>query len=260
MIRINTPDGGLIGDSLSQLPWMKHLCDQHETDALVTGGFNPLVADVLGTSFPFSFGEPDRQNFEAEYAVSVHALWEYHTQAHMSQVFFRAAGKPEPELPLSLDLKVESPGIPPGVVISPYSVSNSHDNNKLWPHERWIAVVQALRDGGRIDRTYVVGASGADDPAPYVAAGIEPVFDRPLAQVLGLMRQAELVFTVDNGISHLAHYGGVDSHVLLYPGCLPECWVRNPNAVIVRAPWPIDVSVSDIIRAAKIVMGRPHVA
>lgn len=246
MIKIDACHSGLIGDALSTVPWMQYLCEEHNTDAVVVGGFNRLVADVLGPSYRFTFQEEATGFFDAEYLVSVAALFGYSGQTHMCQCFFRAAGKPEPALPLTLDLRVEPCGLPPGAVIAPYSRSD-WQGNKFWPHERWIAVVERLRNDGLLGTAYVLGANGTDDPAPYVAADIEPVFDRPLAQVLDLLKRAPLVLTIDTGISHLAHYGAVERHVLLYPGCLPECWVPNLRAAMVRAPNPIDIQPQQLI-------------
>lgn len=251
MIQIQTTHAYLIGDCLSTVPFMAYLCGKHQTEAVVSGEFNSLVAAILGPSYHFRFDEdPSVYQFEAVYSLSVAALFDLCSQVHMCQSFFKTENLPVPELPLELDLLAKPCDLPPGLVISPYSRSNMPDNNKLWPHERWLEVVQTLRNMGIADRVYVVGASGYDDPTLYIAAGVEPVFDRPLAMVLDLIRQAPMFLSIDNGISHLAHYGGVGRHVLLYPGCLPECWVRNPRAAIVRAPMPIDIQPAAIINAA----------
>ena len=119
-------------------------------------------------------------------------------------------------------------------------------------------VVQELRGMGLVDRAYVLGARSVyacgrtveDDASAYKAAGIEPVFNRPLAQVLDLIRQAPLLLSIDTGIAHLAHYGGVDRHVLLYPGVFSNLWVPNPRAINVQGGAPISVGTGMIIAAA----------
>jgi len=257
MIKIYADHCSLIGDALSGVQWMKYLCDEHRTDALVVGGFNHLVADLLEPSYPFIYAAEDLPgDYAAIYHVNVAELLRYSGQVHMCQSFFKAAGKPLPELPLTLDLRCEPSGLKPGVVVAPYSRSD-FNHNKFWPHDRWISVIRALRDGGQIDRVYVVGASGVDDPCPYVAEDVEPVFDRPLSQVLSLMRSSPLVMTIDTGISHLAHYGGVENHVLLSPGSAPECLVPNPCGSTVRVNRPIEAQPSDMLQAARMVLGRP---
>ena len=256
-INIKAQHSFLIGDALSQVPWMKFLCDEYNAQAVVTGNFNGPVARLLSQSYPFMFAETAIGKFDATFEVNVAALFGYSGKCHMSQCFFHGANKPLPELPIQLDLRTQPCGLPSGVVISPFSRSDQNQN-KLWPHERWISVVQSLRAGGLIDRVYIVGSYIHDDPAPYIEAGMELVFDRQLAEVLDLMRRAPLVLTIDNGMSHLAHYGGISTHVLLYPGCLPACWVNNPRAVTVCEGNPINVQPYHILQAARIVLGRPY--
>lgn len=235
---------------------MQYLCERHGSEALVIGEFNKLVAAALGSSYRFIFAEDFDGACEATYQVSVADLFGRSDKSHISQCFFQDAGLPAPALPITLDLRCEPCGLAPGVVISPYSRSDLNCN-KLWPHDRWLSVIRALRDGGQVDRIYVVGAGGVDDPSPYVAEGVEPVFDKPLSYVLSLLRSSPLVMTVDNGIGHLVHYGGVANHVLLYPGCLSRTWVHNPRAIEVHAPMPIDIHPHQMIQAARTVLARP---
>jgi ADP-heptose:LPS heptosyltransferase len=86
-------------------------------------------------------------------------------------------------------------------------------------------------------------------------AGIQPVFDRPLSQVLDLMRQAPLVMTLDSGIGHLAHFGGVSRHVMIYANCLPGKFAEAPRALHVRGPMPAAISADQVLEAARQVLG-----
>ena len=251
MLQIDASTGGLIGDALCHVPYMDFLCRKHNSKALVFG-LNPLVAAMLAPSYRFEFG-PLRSD-QPIIRLSINDAFGYVNQCHMAQAFFKQHNAPLPPMPMTLDLMAELCGLPPGLVVAPYSRSNSPDNNKFWPHERWLEVISALRKERLVDRVYVVGASGPDNPAPYLAAGVEPVFDRPLAQVLHLMRQAPLFMSVEGGLSHLAHYGGVRRHVMLYPGCLPQTWARNPYAVLVTAKMPINVQVCDMAAGARQVL------
>lgn len=248
MIEIDARSGELIGDALCHVPYMDWLAKQHGTKANVIG-LSRKVADVLGPSYDFTFNDVSEPGTPV-FRMSILDAFGYSNQCHAAQAFFRQHHIQEPALPLSLDLREVSAGLLPGVVISPFSRSDTA-GNKLWPHSRWLEVVHELRYDGLIDRVYVLGDSRYDDPTPYMRNGIEPVFDFSLAQVLNLMRQAPLVMTIDNGMSHLAHFGGIERHVLLYPGCLPRCWVQNPRAQIVTASTPIDVDPREIIRAAQ---------
>lgn len=252
MLQIDANHAGLIGDALCHVPYLEFLTRKHNQPALISG-LNPLVTALLGPSYRFEFG-PLRSDQPVIRLGMSDAFGQCVHQCHMIQAFFKQHNDPLPPLPVTLDLKEEPCGLPPGLVVAPYSRSNSPDNNKFWPHDRWIEVISTLRNEGLADRVYVVGASGPDDPSPYLAAGIVQVFDRPLAQVLHLMRQAPLFMSVEGGLSHLAHYGAVRRHVMLYPGCLPHAWARNPQAVLVTAKMPIHVNVIDILAGARQVL------
>lgn len=253
MIEIDARSGELIGDALCHVPYMDWLTRQHGTYANVIG-LNRKVASLLAPSYPFIFDGPSEGGTPI-FRMSIQDAFGYSNQCHAAQAFFRQYHIPEPELPLTLDLREAPSGLSPGVVISPYSRSNSPDDNKRWLPSRWVETIQTLRGEGLIDQVYVLGDSRYDDPSPYIRNGIEPIFDFSLAQVLHLMRQAPLVMTIDNGMSHLAHFGGIDRHVLLYPGCLPQCWVRNPRATLVTASMPIHVQSADMVRAARQALG-----
>jgi hypothetical protein len=64
------------------------------------------------------------------------------------------------------------------------------------------------------------------------------------------MRCAALVISIDNGISHLAHFGGVSQHLLLAPACLPASFVANPRGRMIRGV-PIDITVQKVLEAAE---------
>lgn len=225
------------------------MCEVHQTEATVTGGFNKAVQQLLGSSYQFIFRDEPRGSFDASYSMNMTGLMARHCyQVHMVQSFFREMNKPLPDLPILLDLKREPCGVPPGVVISPYSRSDG-GGNKFWPHDRWIESVNTIWQGVR-PKIYVIGAAECDDFSLYAQHGIEPYFDRPLAQVVDLILQSPLFLSVDNGISHIAHFCGMNRHVLLYPGCFGRCWVDNPLAVKVHARQPIDIEPKHIVEAA----------
>lgn len=249
MIQIDAGSAVLIGDALCHVPYMAWLCKKHDTRARIHG-YNKYVADLLSKTYPFDFTD-GLDNSIPQFRLSIHEAFPlFHDQCHMAQAFFKQNNEPPPPLPIQLDFQEEPCGLPAGLVVAPFSRSDLN-NNKLWPHERWIEVIQKLRCEGAIDRAYVVGVSGRDDHALYAGAGIDPIFDRPLSQVLHLLRQAPVFLSIDNGISHIAHFGGVRRHVLLYPGCLPKCWVENPHAIQVTADCPINVQTDSILAGAR---------
>ena len=253
MIQINAPTAALIGDGLVHVPYLAWLCEKHKSRARIAG-MNTAVADALGPSYPFEFG-PLRPG-PLILVNLLDCLHQGFNGCHMAQSFFAQYGDPAPSLPITLDLKDEPCFLPPGLVIAPFSRTNSADNNKFWPHDRWLEVIQTLRGAGMADRVYVIGNSQHDDPSPYRGHGIDLFFDHPLSRVLNLLRQAPLFMSVEGGMSHLAHFGGVYRHVLLYPAKLtPLCWAQNPRGYMVKAdPKPINVPVAEVVNAARQVL------
>lgn len=269
----------LIGDSLVQVPFMQAVAGEYGGGARVTGDFNKGVIPLLkepGFSFDFD-GSGDGADFvldpsEAyrEYARSGHEL-------HMAQCYFRMFGRPVPDLPLPIGFTSVRNDLLPGLVISPFSYSDVGTKTKVWPHDRWIQVARELLSEGLVDHAYVVGTSNdrmvrpaQTDGSPrqmiqnhrkaqgdsmeidgYEKAGIRPVFDQPLPYVLALLRKASLVLTLDNGIGHLAHFGGVKRHAMLYADWLPRRFAESHWAVHVRGFLPVDISVDQMLLAAR---------
>lgn len=251
MIQVEAESAGLIGDALCHVPYLDWLAKAYKSHVVINH-MNSHVAAMLD-GYPITFANLDPARPVKRLRLITAFLRKH--ECHMAQAFFKLAGQEMPELPLTLRLKSQPCNLEPGLVLSPYSRSDI-SLNKIWPHERWVETVQTLRGEGRISRAYVVGAAAYDGADQYAAAGIEPVLDRPLSQVLHLIRQAPLLLSIDNGISHLAHFGGIDRHVLLYPGCLPICWARNPRAEIVTAGRPVEVPVVQVLQAARKMMDR----
>lgn len=243
-----------IGDSLAQVPFIDWLCRRFDQPAMITG-FNAQVIDLLVDYHPFFFSDQVVDGFSTEVKLDVAAMLDgYSDMAHMCQSYFAANGFDPPDLPVDFAMTTKTWAGPDVMVLAPYSWSDLN-GNKLWPHERWIEVVHTLRKRHGASQTYVLGSKSRDDPEVYLRAGLTPLFDRPLPQVLDLIQNAILLLSVDNGISHLAHYGGVSRHVLLAPGCHAGNWACNPRGLMVRAANPIDVSVKDVLQAAETVLG-----
>jgi Glycosyltransferase family 9 (heptosyltransferase) len=253
------PPSQLIGDSLAQVPFMRAIAELRGEHVRVTGTFNKHVIPLL-EGMPISF-DYEGTGAGAEFVVSpMDAMLRHHrlgSTLHMAQVYFDGYGLPVPALPIDLPLVSEPCGLPSGLVISPFSLSDFGTNTKRWPHERWVQVAQTLRRLGLADRIYVLGSHANDQVEPYAVAGIEPVFDRPLTQVLDLMRNATLFMSVDTGTAHIAHFGGVKRHVLIYPDCQPRNWAEAPRAIHVRGPRPADISVDQVLEAARRVLHAP---
>jgi ADP-heptose:LPS heptosyltransferase len=250
MIHVHTLET-LLGDSIAQVPFLREI-SKADTVRL-TGRFHRGIPPLMeGMQVVF---DPEGSKDGAAITLNVQdALRVCHqTKLHMAQCYFKIHNMPVPEMPFDLALKTEPCDLPPGILVSPFSVSGN-PSNKIWPHERWVQVVQEIQRLGLGDRAYVLGA-GSDLPAAYVGAGIEPVFDRPLTQVLDLMRKSPLLLTIDTGTGHLAHLGGVRRHVMVYPNCLPGKFAESSLAVHVRGPRPAEITVEQVVAAAREVLG-----
>lgn len=252
MIQIYTNEY-LLGDGLAQVPFMLALARERGERVRLCGRFNPSLLPLLA-DLPIDFdggwagGAEFNLNVQDSYRNGLR------TKLHMAQAYFDHHGMEVPPLPMEIKLRAEPCDLQAGIVLAPFSGSDLGTNTKLWPHDRWVEVVQGLRRLGLADHVYVLGRSSTDTTAPYAVAGITPVFDRPLTQVLDLMRKAPLVMTIDTGIGHLAHFGGISRHVMVYPDCLPPKFAEAPRAIHVRGPRPAHIGVDDVLRAARQVL------
>lgn len=241
----------LIGDSLATVPFL-----QSVGRTRLTGLFNEHVKPLI-PHLPIDF-DPEGSPSGAAYTIGAQRARNINQVMgglHMAQCHFHAWGKPLPETPISLPLASEPCQLVPGIVVAPFSFSDV-GCNKFWPHERWVHVVQALRRVGLADYAYVLGSSVTDSTAPYAVAGITPVFDRPLPYVLGVLRRATLVMTVDNGIAHLAHFGGIWRHVMVYPDSMLPGFAESPMALHARGPTPAAIPADQVLELAQQVLRK----
>ena len=101
---------------------------------------------------------------------------------------------------------------------------------------------------------YLIGTRH-DDVARFLIDGVSPFVDQTLPAVLHLLRSAHVFVSVLSGISHLAHFGQVDRHVLIYPEAEPQTLASNPRAVIIRnKPWLI--TAPDVFAALSRFVGQ----
>jgi hypothetical protein len=232
-----------IGDTLCVLPLITQLAGILATDVHVTGAFAEPVKP-LSQHLPIRFATPDaetvvgvRVEIEAAYQQGL-AL-----NQHMAASICRLARVPVPELPITLDLAATPVGLPPGIVLSPFSGSKN-PWYKAWPLERWMELTRHFVTT-RDDPVYVLAASG-EDAQSFTREGAVPLIALSLPSVLHLMRQAVLFISIDNGLSHLAHFGSVRRHLLIYPALLSSCLVVNPRAFVLRGR-PEDISALQVI-------------
>ena len=166
----------------------------------------------------------------------------------MAQGYFRLAGDDVPPTPMTLRLREGTTYAERCVAISPFSASD-HDHNKAWFEDRWHDVVRAILDDPSVDEVLVLGGE-LDDPAAFLGRRVRSVRGTDLREVLSILRTCRLFVSVDNGLSHLAHFGGVSRHLLLAPQCLAKSFVANPRGRMVRGV-PAEISAVEVIRMAR---------
>ena len=235
-----------IGDTLCVLPLIAQLARIFAIDVHVTGAFADPVKP-LARRLPIRFARPEAETVVAV-RVEIATAYQQGIQLnqHMAASICRLARVLVPELPITLDLATDPVGLPPGIVLSPFSGSKN-PWYKAWPLQHWLELTRhlvAMRDGP----VYVVAATGEDVDA-FAQEGAVPLIAMSLPALLQLMRQSALFISIDNGLSHLAHFGSVGRHLLLYPALLPPCLVMNPRSRVLRGR-PEDISASQVIRHA----------
>lgn len=115
--------------------------------------------------------------------------------------------------------------------------------NKMLPWWKVQPILTLLRTIGK------VGILGAElDRAPIEASETEYYTGYDLNEVALMLRDCKMLFTIDNGLMHLATTQQTRS-VVLYPACLSPHWISpigNQNAHIMQAD-PNEIAVPDLL-------------
>jgi tetratricopeptide (TPR) repeat protein len=240
-----------IGDTLTTLPFIMALSTRTHRTVHVRGQFDQAVKGLV-TNLPISFLNPNHEAETEEFVINIKRSREYAklNKIDLMQAHFAVAGLPVPELPISLPLNPEHCDLPPGLVIAPFAAAGASaaaNHIETWLVDRWNIVVDFLLSSGYAETAYVIGSPN-DDPTPFLRPAVAPVIGYPLGQVLDLMRRAPLCVTLDPGISHLAHLGAIDHHVLICPEVDQPTLPRNPRGKILRGR-PSDLTADQVIAA-----------
>lgn len=259
MIQADCGHMGRLGDALCAIPYLRYLSTVHDGVAVVDDTFQEparaLIPDNLGITF-----RKDRDPHIHTLDLDLHAcFWEANKHdgryrgMHMAQCYFAQAGAHDhyPDLPLDLNLldygKMREGNT---VVVSPFSATDGDGTAKMWTTDKWLQLCAAVLPMKGVHRITVIG-SGAEDYSAFHVPHVTIAAGWPLRDVMSLLRSCRLLVSIDNGISHMAHFGAVPRHVLLYPDCLNPAWVANPRAVTVREGPPYLVSVGTMVEAVK---------
>jgi hypothetical protein len=267
VIAVDAQQLGLIGDALAAVPYIDYLAGRHGRGAWFihdgpSNAFCPMVRPLLNPSLGFLFGG-DCPCPAPTYTIDLGAAFRLanhkRLDLHMAQSYFALEGVGTPEVPITLPLLAEPlPPHPECIIVAPFSRSD-YRNSKAWLPERWVETIHAIlaADVG-VNHAVILGSARAgavDDTSPFVGrqwpAGTEVslMLDEPLQTVLGALRSCRLFLSVDNGIAHLAHFGGVAHHAMLQPACLSENFVRNPRGRMIRGE-PVKIMPPEMIQLA----------
>lgn len=237
----------LLGDSLCTLPAIYEYAKDHKFDLWIENpGVRCLIIDHENINLLKEC--PIKKVYDHVIETDISKLFmNCHSIEHMTQSHFREFNLPIPDQPIRPLIKFESHLLAGKYfIISPFSKSGV--NTKEWPYDKWNEIINSLKSYGSI---IILGSKEYlyDNPDGVFGNDVTYLYDRPLDELSDIIDNSELVISIDNGISHLTYAIGA-KHILLYPKILPECWVRNPEAVLLKGV-PDDLSVETVWEAIK---------
>jgi len=234
-VRLDHVGGPRIGDSLTAIPWMVELSSIFRKDIHVTGVFHSAIKPLVST-LPLRFDEPPIPGPILRFTASVlHAFGVAHSHSlHIAQGYFWLAEMAIPPIPFMLPLHMSPTMLKKGFCIHPFTTSDNGDHNKLWWPERWQLVIKHILERFPETPIYLLGTKN-EDIGPYlIADSVIPILGYPLEEVLDLLVRCFFFISVDSGLSHLAHFGGVKNHLILYPAETRATVVANPRGHIIH--------------------------
>ncbi len=126
----------------------------------------------------------------------------------------------------------------------------SGGEHKVWPADRWAAVIRWLREQHGRDILLIGGE--ADDAARRALASFNPPFawNLPLPQLAAVLERCALFAGHDSGITHLAAAIGIPTLALFGPTS-PEIWSPlGPSVHVVITGGAMDVLAVETVVAA----------
>lgn len=182
-----------------------------------------------------------------------------HSGMSMSQGYLDAIGLKDvarikvPELQINIG---QAPDQMPqyDVILAPFSHSDNGTNTKIWPREKWQALVSMLWQLG-----LTIGLVGTNkDINEWGFWKDEPVIDiidMPLQVVGHFLRNAKVVVSTDNGINWMCQ-GLWVKHILMLPMTAHPNWTANLTRNGMNVPITIEVTpifnaIRDIINGDK---------
>lgn len=234
----------LIGDSLGIAPALRAWHRQHadwEIDLLTLPDYIAQVYTRFGVPLNVITDESKlNKPYDFEHNFNINEAFTIGDQkkVHIAEAYARALfGE---ELPEDLEqgncYEPEEEEHASGLILfSPFSRSCSSNQgkpaNKMLSWPVWLQILTLMRSYGEIG---VLGGTG--DRLPLPIADNEYYTGLPLNTVALMLRDAKVIVTIDNGMSHLAASQKAPT-VLFYPACLGMHWVSpvgNPNAFVIQ--------------------------
>ncbi|MCX6900912.1 MAG: glycosyltransferase family 9 protein [Verrucomicrobia bacterium] len=124
----------------------------------------------------------------------------------------------------------------------------SGGEHKVWPADRWAAVIRWLREQHGRDILLIGGE--ADDAARRALApfNLPVAWNLPLPQLAAVLERCALFAGHDSGITHLAAAVGIPTLALFGPTS-PEIWSpRGPKVRVLASRGPIgDIAVESVL-------------
>ena len=254
MIWANARNLNLIGDALCSVPYIVYLANKRGGVSVVEGFCKDVRKLIPFSAYNVYFDQFTPEGTEVK-LLDLSKVFHHCNISpigaglHMCQGYFAIDNEQIPELPITLPFPITSVSFTSRhIVISPFSRTD-YQHNKSWLDERWVELGKRLLANNMASKIVVVGSFN-DDWSVFENCGFTLFPGRPLIEVLELIRDSRLFLSVDNGVSHLAHFGGIQHHLLLQPQCLTEAFITNPRGRHIRGN-PLDVTVDKMYDLAK---------
>lgn len=217
----------LIGDALYIQPSLSAWAEQHpdwDIDLLTLNDHITCLYSGMGIKNLRTVFEPEGPyDFEHKFDVSAAFKLGETDHVHIAEGYARGLGVEIPKNPRVRYTPPEGDSIPGLILLSMFSNScasrEGKPANKMLSWAHWLPILILARQAGPVG---VLG--GPKDEAPLGLKESEYLTGLTLPKVARIIRDAQLLITIDNGMGHLAASQGTPT-VLFYPACLTTSWI-----------------------------------
>ncbi len=134
----------------------------------------------------------------------------------------------------------------------------SGGEHKIWPVDRWAAVIRHLQQRGDATLLLVGGEADTDARRALESLNLPVAWNLPLPQLAAVLERCTLFAGHDSGISHLAAAVGIPTLALFGPTS-PDIWApRGPRVRVVTANSAMAaLGVETVMAALQEMLNRP---